>query len=82
MKQISDQSTKLQYLNDRLFELQQEKEKNDAQREQQEATLRELREKMAKLKSMADSHGISLENHEQQLKEYKDLEKTYDKLSH
>ena len=80
MKQINDQTARLAYLNEKLSELQEEKLRSEALKTQQANTLDELKVKMSKLQEIASHYGISLETHDEDQKQYKELMEQHEAL--
>lgn len=61
MKQVQDTTQRLVYLTEKLQKLEQENQKAEQLRDQQIKQLEELRLRLAKLNTIAEYYGVSIE---------------------
>ena len=81
MKQVYDTTQRLSFLTDKLRALERENEKAEEARNQQLAQLEELRQRLAKLNTIAAHYGVNIEKSKENHAEQKKLQEQLDYLN-
>ena len=81
LKQVQDTTQRLAYLTEKLAKLEEENKKAEELRNQQIDQLEELRNRLAKLNTIAEHYGVSVEKSKENMAEHKKLTEQLEQLN-